>query len=784
MFYYLGDYDNLKYGRKTEINRNYQKYPENRRKINQNSSSSKKRDNSAILRRAINKRYKEDIKEEIGNNNIKYNNYDEFDNNDYYEENYDNENYNDLNNYPSPFNDYDNLYNDGNINLSSFRERNSNPNYYSNDNFSNNKSNYTNYDQALLSRINNNRNRKINANKRNYYSSNISKDNINSEFIINYNSGINFENNNNNRYSLNRNKTQYLQNPLMNSQIYNNRLNNNYYQEKIPSNNISNNNIANSKIYYKYRPKDENYNDLKLVYQKRRINNYTYKDNKENGMSNTKYPNFTKKNTQLYLRNNIEKDNIFDRKINKNFYYTLDLNNNYERGYNLKNNNNINNNGKRPNNYILPENNNIIIPQHTNNYTSNNRQTLQKDINIYQIKCELFLQHFGQYFYLYYVKIVEKLFNYLKNKKNNSIINKLDISNEKIKSIPKQNKLYNKNKILKKSNYLSKYQTVPDKLMQSESSNKTIEKIERIPYHKNNNIIIERIKNNNQSVSPDKKNKAEMYRNIDELNKRHEIISNRKNRLSYNNTKRSLNDLSFNSENKSFIKNSVEKNKEIWENTINKERERKKRIKERKNKQKEKHNLEIKNKENKKKEKNDDITELIRKNEELKNKIENIIQEANSTLTKNKNNKNRKKNLEIAKNNNFNISSTDRKKIRDKYKKKNTNKKSEKYEMIDIKKIITKDKSIFINIKYLNYIPMKNKNKENNKNKFKLYQICNDFNICLLGMKVNNMNQKRLHNENNDNKIIHKLSSIQEENKIDLNDLSESISQKSDENKK
>jgi hypothetical protein len=123
----------------------------------------------------------------------------------------------------------------------------------------------------------------------------------------------------------------------------------------------------------------------------------------------------------------------------------------------------------------------------------------------------LFLQHFGQYFYLYYVKIEEKLFNYPKNKKKNYKMNKLDISNEKIKAIPKQNKLYNKNKILKKSNYLSKYQTVPDKLMQSKSSNKTIEKIERILYHKNNNIIIERIKNNNQSVSPDKKNKAEMY---------------------------------------------------------------------------------------------------------------------------------------------------------------------------------------------------------------------------------------------------------------------------------
>ena len=94
------------------------------------------------------------------------------------------------------------------------------------------------------------------------------------------------------------------------------------------------------------------------------------------------------------------------------------------------------------------------------------------------------------------------------------------------------------------------YQSYQNKLYKNDKNiNKYIKKgdrIERMPYHKNNNIIIERIKENNKSLSPSNKNKVEMYRDMDELNKKYEIINNRKNRLSFNDTKRSLNDLSFN----------------------------------------------------------------------------------------------------------------------------------------------------------------------------------------------------------------------------------------------
>ena len=107
--------------------------------------------------------------------------------------------------------------------------------------------------------------------------------------------------------------------------------------------------------------------------------------------------------------------------------------------------------------------------------------------------------------------------------------------------------------------------------------------------------------------------------------------------------------------------------------------------------------------------------------------------------------------------------------------------------MIDVKKISTKDKSININIKYLNYIPIKNKNKKENNDKYKLYQICNNLNISLFAIKDNNGNKKKIKKENidyNNNNYLHKLSSIQEENKIDLNELSDSISHKSDEKTK
>ena len=76
---------------------------------------------------------------------------------------------------------------------------------------------------------------------------------------------------------------------------------------------------------------------------------------------------------------------------------------------------------------------------------------------------------------------------------------------------------------------------------------------------------------------------------------------------------------------------------------------------------------------------------------------------------------------------------------------------------------------------------MKNKNKKGNDNKYKLYQICNNFNISLFVIKDNNRNKKKIKKENIDNNnYVYKLSSIQEENKINLNDLSVSLLHKSE----
>ena len=784
MSYYLDNNYSQDYGRRTEIYRNYQNNQEKKRTINQNLSSLKMRDNSAILRRAIKKQYKEDINKNI----IKSDNYDDNDdnNNEYYENNLHNE-YKENKNYI-------NNYNNSNYNINYYSNSNNNPykNYNEIDNIDNNY-----FDQALISRIHNNRIRNnINSNIRNYYLSSINKDNIYDEFIINYNLGINKEDNFE-RNTLNRNPTQFIMNSKnynkINNQLYNRKTSNNFFRDKYILNSKNNDtlkpiNYTNSQIEYLYRPQIENNEEIKVPYHKRRINNYAYKDNKENGMANTNYLNISKNKEKLYLRNNLENDNFFNRNNVLNNFNTLDPSNNYERNYNI-----MNYNGNNFENI----NNNIHYNEdfYNMNENYNNQNT---DLDLYSEANERisdFLQHIIQYCFLYYLKIIQKVFDFLKNQKNKPKIKKYNkiVPNKEI------NKNINiKNKKVKTTNYLKKYQTYSN--MHKSKLNNIGEKSERIPYHKNNNNesntnnIIERIKSKNESVSPNKNNNGEMYRNFDELNKKYEIISNRKNRMSYNNTKRSLNDLSFNSENKAIYRNSVDRNKEIFENNINKERERKKKILERKKKQKEKkkllkdkektkNNIVIKNNKNKLEEKNNTLSNLIKKNEELKKKIQKAIEDNKLDLKKdNKNIKDKNKN-----NNNINkIPSLERKKIREKYKKKNLNKVNDKYEMIDVKKISTKDKSIYINIKYLNFIPMKNKNKKENNNKCKLYQVCNNFNISLLGIKDNNENKNKIKKEyiENNNNYFHKLSSIQEENKIDLNEVSDSLSHKSEENVK
>ena len=153
---------------------------------------------------------------------------------------------------------------------------------------------------------------------------------------------------------------------------------------------------------------------------------------------------------------------------------------------------------------------------------------------------------------------------------------------------------------------------------------------------------------------------------------------------------------------------------------------------------------------------NKEISNLIHKNKILQNKIKNLE-------------KNGKKTIEINWNlDNITIKSKEKKKENNIYLLENNEKNRTINEMINVKKITTKDKSINININYLNYIPLiKNKN-ENNKND-KFYKIRNICNINYFG-SLDNIDKKgkeiKYHNE---------LTSIkEEENKIDF---SENISQ-------
>jgi hypothetical protein len=166
------------------------------------------------------------IQEDINKNSEHYN---DSDNNDIYDENEQDNNYN--------FNlDNNNQYNEYNINnLYSYNNQHYNSNDYSNNrpNYDYNDNNF--YDQALISRINNNRKK----NMRNYYTTNIGQDNMYDEFIINYNLGINKEDNYEGKV-LNRNKTQFINNSInnnLNNKIYNTPTINYFNRDNYPLNN-------------------------------------------------------------------------------------------------------------------------------------------------------------------------------------------------------------------------------------------------------------------------------------------------------------------------------------------------------------------------------------------------------------------------------------------------------------------------------------------------------------------------------------------------------------------
>ena len=753
---YLRSVDRQRYPRRDALEHFPKRLAKRRIDNEKYNSQNNTRDNSAILKRVINKRYKENIRKKYP-----YKRLDIKVNDDDYNYNYNNtyENFNNVNyrgyRFSDPYNYHNNLNNNLNNNYSyssTSNYDNSDYNYkyanYNNQNYNDNK--YNDLDVNFYK--NNFRNKTINLN--NYISPTLN-DNEDSnnydEFFVNYNPRINdlIDKRRNimprertyyfpepRRYGKNKNAPKILKNDLYNF---------NTYEDMYDVN--PNNNNGQNEPFYLITDRDQ-LEDYNILYKKRKPKDYIPRKNNN------------------YLGNNYYTEVNTDKRSKRNNFYDYEDNNRFNRSFIT---NNVNYDDYFNDYYERP------VRRRNRSQDRISSYRIKKDYEEKTIKCA---NHLSQYFVIYYMNVIKKLFNYLKSYKYKPLnkTNKTTTNNSKSKYKKKPiNMKYitnYKKKVAKPEKKIKIYENFLEKpKKEEEKKQRPLSNEKRLPYHKRN-IIIDRIKSNNESLSPDRTTGCEMYRNINELNKKYDDIYNRKNRMSYN---KNGNDLSFTSENRSFYRNSVEKYKEIFENNINKERERKKLLENRKKKKEEENKLkEIeKSKENQDKDKDKDnlddakknvnknlIEELIKKSEELRKNIEKEIKKKNKI----------KDNI---KNINNKLSILEREKIKKKYGKKNINdnknKTNDKYEMIDVKKIITRDKKIFINIKYLNHIIMNNKNKNNNKSdKCKFYDISSNSNISLFAIKTNNGHTtKNIKNEKNE-KNGRQLTAILEENKLDL----------------
>ena len=596
-----------------------------------------------------------------------------------------------------------------------------NNNYNSNDFYKN-----VNDEKILIKRKDYNKNRNLNI--KNYSFINNYNDDIYEEYIIDYKAGLNhydlrtkkIMNNNNDISFQNNKKINDNPNKTYNKVFNYNKYKNNNLNEITQYKNMINKNNTYDYFYKLKTSKNKQINKyLNIPYKKRIVNDYISNDSKKNTKNNINI------NQKLLNNNNIFVNNIKIHKIINNNYQTLNI----ENGKNLNNNNEI-----------LKKIKAINIAQKPSMILTKNAALKKESLN----KIEEFMNHFSKYCMVYYYKIIKHLFSSLRMLQN-----------------AKKGININKNKIpfppFYKAPLSSNNKTENKRFLNISERKSQVQKI-------TNNILIDRIRTKNESKSPNE-NRKEMYRNVSELSKKCEIISKRRNRINNSSLKRIVNDISFNNEQKSineFRFSSVEKNREKMENTMNKERERKKKINQRK-----------KSKENENKE----VLNLIQKNNNLKNKIKNLE-------------KKNKKTIEV----NWNLDSISIKPIEKKdennkdgkiyslYNGKscgnNVNNKNEnlkmnnKYDMINIKNITTKDKSIHININYFNYIPSTKKNRNEANKDYNLYQIYNNCSLSFFGNKNKN---SKIGNE----KIIYhnELTSIkEEENKVYF---SENISQSS-----
>jgi hypothetical protein len=747
---YLWSYERKKYIKRDELD-NYPKRFAKRKMDNEKyNSQNYSKDNSAILKRVINKRYNENIKRKhpYKNDNNDYNNntYDNYNNVDYNNNTYDN--YNNIDFKDFSFNAH---YHNSNNNESS-NSNNDNSDYYNSKYITYNEPNYKDnkYNDLDLTNYKNHfRNKTINLKKYISHNLNDNEDSNNNydEFLFDYNQGNNEMDKR--KDNLTEDKRYYFpdsrgygKNKTSRRAQKNNIYNFNTYGNYETNPGYNNNR---DQDFYLSTDKDQ-WEDYNSLYRNRKSKDYIPKKNKKYYLDN-----IYEKGTSTEKRN--KRDNFYNYEEKKNFNRSFIINNKNDDDY-------FNDYNERPR-------------------RRRNRSQIKmsyKKKKEYEGKIIKAVDHLSKYFIIYYMNIIQRLFNYIKSCRYKTL-NKRSINNNKYKKKPFNSKNVTKiKKNIKPDKKLKTYENYLEKPTKKEiRAQRPLTKEKKMPYQRQN-IIIDRIRSNNESLSPDKTTRCEMYRNINELNKKYDDIYNRKNRISYNKNGK---DLSFNSENRSFSRNSAEKYREIFENNLNKERERKKILEDRKKKREEdKEKLrekqkimekeKIKNKNNLEEKKNANkslIEQLIIKSEELKKNLEKEIQKKNiKTINK----------IENGKNKNNRASNLEKEKIR-KYKRKNLSenkyKAKDNCEMVVVKKIVTKDKKIYINIKYLNHVLIRKKKKnKNNIRKRKYYDICTNCIICLPAKKANNgFISKKMKKDNNGRE----LTSIQEENKLDLSEFSD-----------
>jgi len=468
-------------------------------------------------------------------------------------------------------------FNQKNINFESNHHRikeNNNKYIYLDDPYDNNRSNDLNHPNKI--------------NNCNAYNSNSIK--------YNYNNNIIFKKRNRNQYENINIKNYYFFNSSREENTYDEYiidykacLNNNFYKKKVNLNKIYNNlslqnwrnknlenetnriynkstlNENNNNIIHKEINKNSTYDgfyhvnnskgkkkkmNMEAPYKRRIIiNDYNFNCNSSNEHNdNVSINNVNRAKHSLISKKILKRNNTSDNyKENKILNNRNHLNNNlYHRNAYNKENNFINKKGS----FILPKSS-----------KTNKNVSITKIMN--------FIQYFSKYCSSYYSKIIKQFFESLKtynnmdkNKNKNKNKTKNNFSKINNRNISKTNSNIN---ITKKSK--SPFNHIKKKNVNLGVNRKRNDKInETLISNKSSEILIDRIKTRNESLSPNSRDYCEMFRNINELNKKYETISVRKNRNNNHSLKKDTNEVSFNSENKSFNErfSSIERNKEKW----------------------------------------------------------------------------------------------------------------------------------------------------------------------------------------------------------------------------